>query len=140
MHRHTNSTLLPHNPTPPSNSCQETLLYLSFLDVITGTLNRSKGIGIFPEILFFLRNFLRMFITSFLIINSTWEKIQIVWFFFNHLQWCNTGLKDWPSENKNKIEITLNYVNNFQKLYLTLSNRKSEIILFEKRIYWNNFP
>ena len=39
-------------------------------------------------------------------------------------------LKDWPSENENKIEITLNYVNNFQKLYLTLSNRKSEIISF----------
>lgn len=37
------------------------------------------------------RDFLRMFITSFLIINSRWEKIQIVWFFFKHLQWCNTG-------------------------------------------------
>lgn len=61
MHRHTNSTLLPHNPTPPSNSCQETPLYFSFLDVITGTHNRSKGIGIFPEILFFKGFFMHVY-------------------------------------------------------------------------------
>lgn len=136
MHRHTNSTLLPHNPTPPSKHCSTSVsLMLSQEHTI-----HLKELEYFQKFYFLFRNFLRMFITLFLIINSTWGKIKIVWFFFNHLQWCNTGLKDWPSENKNKIEITLNYVNNFQKLYLTLSNRKSEIILFEKRIYWNNFP